>query len=139
MTDFPFTLSMVDLYFAFPVANLFSALSVFAFLLTNLFFSLADLLLIGFFVFVADLSLIEFLSIGRLPFERSDTPTYCCAQSPHPFQVATSHLAPPVQLSNPSQLVTVIANLKHLLQIPSTDFAKLVSFSLNLLVELNCL
>jgi len=63
---------MVDLYFAFHVANLLSTLSVFAFLLANLFFSLADLLLIGFFVFVVDLSLTEFLSIGRLPFERLD-------------------------------------------------------------------
>jgi len=64
MTDFPSTLSMVDLYFAFPVANLLYALSVFASLLANLFFSLTDLLLIEFFVFVADLLLTEFLSIG---------------------------------------------------------------------------
>jgi len=71
MADFPFTFSMVDLYFVFLVVNLFSTISVFAFLVVDLFFSLADLLLIGFFVCVVDLSLTEFLSLGRNAFERS--------------------------------------------------------------------
>ena len=71
--DFAFTLFVTNLYFTFTIANLFSVLSSSSFSMVNLFFSLADLLLIRFsFVFVVDLSLFEFLSIGRLPFERSD-------------------------------------------------------------------
>jgi len=63
MIDFAFTLSVVDFYFAFTIANLFT-LPILAFSVADLFYSLADLLLIGFpFFFVADLSLIEFLSI----------------------------------------------------------------------------
>ena len=69
--DFAFTLFVTNLYFTFTIANLFSVLSSSSFSMVNLFFSLADLLLIWFVVFVADLSLTEFLSIGRFPFERS--------------------------------------------------------------------
>jgi len=82
---------MVDLYFTFLVTNLFSALSFFASLLVNLFFSLTNLLLIGFFVFVAGLSLTEFLSIGRFPFERSyHTHVLLCSIS---SSISSSHFS----------------------------------------------
>jgi len=69
-------------------------------------------------------------------------PTYCCAQShqsPHPFQLAISHLTPPMQLSDPSQLATILAILRHLLQVPSIASAKPALFSLSLLVKLHSL
>ena len=141
MDDSSFTI--VCLFSTLSVVNLIFSLVVLFLSLTNLFFSLADLLLIGFLAILVDnLLLTIFLLIGWPPLKDQTIPTYCCTQShlsPHPLQVTTPHLAHPMQLLDPSLLVTVLANLKHLVQVSSDVFAKSTSFSLRLLVELNCL
>lgn len=72
----------------------------------------------------------------KILFRDRTIPTYCCTRphlSFHPLQITISHLAPLVQLSNPSLLTTILVILKHFVQVPSVTNAKPTFFSLSLL------
>ena len=86
-------------FFTISIANLLFSLNELIFSLSDFFLTLADLPFARFFIVsMADLSLTGFLWIGRALFKDQTILTPSSYLTHHPFQVATSHLAPLVQL-----------------------------------------
>jgi len=122
-------ISIADLLLS--LTNLFFSFSV-----TDLYFALDD-----FFLTLVDLSLIELLSIGQAPFERS---SHC-----HLLLHSTTSISSSIwrhHFSSFTSNATLISFLAHKCSYletscssPSAAYAKPIFFSLNFLVTLHCL